>query len=92
MTAGMVEFTVYGSPLAKGRPRFSARNGVVRAHTPKATEDAEKRIAEAARAAIAEPLDGALRMEVWTFHPIPKSYSAKAKEAALFGADIELRR
>lgn len=32
--ARRVEFVVPGKPVAKGRPRFSRHNGIVRTHTP----------------------------------------------------------
>lgn len=73
----------------KGRPRFSTQGGFVRAFTPKKTRDYENQIKAAAIAAMAagalQPLNEALGLEVIAYMPIPESWSAKKKAAALAG-------
>lgn len=78
----MIEFTVSGDPVAKGRPRFSTRGGFVRTHTPAKTREHEKAVRLCADQATDEPLQGPLRVEVWSFHPIPQSFTKARKQAA----------
>lgn len=74
-------FTVHGAPIAKGRPRFSVRGGKVRTYTPAKTSTHEENIAWQAKQAIKRPLEGAVGMEIVTYHPIPKSASKALKQA-----------
>lgn len=82
----MIEFTIPGSPVAKGRPRFARIGGFVRAYTPKETADHEDFVAECARRHFPEPLSGALRVEVILFMPMPKRLRKADKQAALLGS------
>jgi len=72
----MIQFTVIGKPIAKGRPRFT-RRGI--AYTPKATKDAEKAFKLAARRyAPPKPFEGPVCVDiVFSFEYIkslPKKY------------------
>lgn len=42
-----MEFTIYGEPQGKGRPRFSTRGGAVRSYTPEKTVAYEEEVREA---------------------------------------------
>lgn len=71
-----VKFTVYGTPVAKGRPRI----GKWGAYTPEKTVNYENLvklsyIQECGNA----KLDGALKMQVKAYFPIPKSTPKKTK-------------
>lgn len=35
----MIEFTIYGEPVAQGRPRATTINGMVRMYDPKKSRD-----------------------------------------------------
>lgn len=78
----MIEFVVLGTPIAKGRPRFT-RAG--RTYTPKATTQHEHQVRTAAAERFPFPLSGALRLEVIAFMPIPRSLPKAEREAALLG-------
>lgn len=82
----MIEFTVPGSPVAKGRPRFSTRAGIARTYTPAKTARHERLVRQHAAAAFPAPLTGALRLEVLTYHAMPQRLTKAAKQAALLGA------
>lgn len=79
MALQICEFKVYGTPIGKGRPRFT-RNG--HTYTPTKTKDYEKRVASAAWAEMKrqgiQPTDRRVNMIITAFFDIPKSYS-KAK-------------
>lgn len=78
-----------GPPRGKGRPRFTARGGFARAFTDKATADYENRLKEAGIAAMSvmglPTLDEPLGVRVWAYMPVPESWSAKKRAAALAG-------
>lgn len=82
----MLAFTVPGAPIAKGRPRISTRGGTVRAFTPAKTVAYEGLIAMAAQSAMdgAAPYLGPVSVSVTATFPIPESWSAKKKAAALW--------
>ena len=84
-------FTVYGEPVAKGRPRFT-RQG--RAYTPKKTHDYEAEVALMAKAAMGtqEPLETPVAVYVYVTFPIPPSYSKKRTEACLNGFERHIKR
>lgn len=82
-------FTIFGRPQGKGRPRF----GQGRTYTPKATRDYELRIADAYRdmcrinGTLQHFGDRPIRMEIIAFYPLPKS-STKAVQQAAFSGEI----
>lgn len=74
----MIAFTVYGEPVAQGRPRLATINGHARAYDPKKSRDYKDYVKLAAAAhAPAALLEGALCIAVKVFRPIPKSFSKK---------------
>ena len=79
-------FKVYGTPVPKGRPRFT-RQG--RTYTPKKTHDYETEVAKEARAAMgsSEPLETPVAVYVYVTFPVPQSYSKKRSEACLNGSE-----
>ncbi len=85
MTTDVIEVTLLGPPLAKGRPRFSKATG--RTHTPERTLNYESRLAHVAAEVMANRplLEGPLSVEVLIRMPIPESKPRKWKEAALAG-------
>lgn len=78
---GMAEFTVYGVPIAKGRPRFG--NG--HTYTPKKTVDAEVIIRDVARLNGCLCIVGAVRLEAEFYLPIPGTWSKAKKQQAMLG-------
>lgn len=83
----MVNFTVYGKPVPKGRPRFTTRNGFGVAYTPKKTHDAEKEVARCAVLAGVKRIQKGCPVSVKLkfYMPIPKSFTKKKAEAARCG-------
>ena len=67
----MIEFTVPGEPVAKGRPRFNTKSGA--AYTPKQTASFENRVALFARAAGVRVLDGPVQVTIEFWFAWPKS-------------------
>ena len=84
----MIVIDLPGLPRGKGRPRFSTRNGFVRAHTDAQTASYEGALRLAASVAMVglEPLQGALSMSVVATLPVPASWSKKKQAAALSGS------
>jgi len=82
-----VEFTVYGNPTAKGRPKFARRGNFVAAYTPKKTADNAKIISGEAMVAMLgrKPLECALKCVISFYMPIPKSTSKKDVAKMLSG-------
>lgn len=83
-----MQFTVYGDPIAKGRPKFSRQGGFVRSYTPAKTTNYENLVKLSyLEACGGEPclLEGEVSMRIDAFFPIPKSTSKKKKEQMLTG-------
>jgi Holliday junction resolvase RusA-like endonuclease len=82
-----VTFTVEGTPIGKGRPKFARRGNFVSTYTPTKTRDYEVIIAEQARLAMgsSEPLKTPVAAYIYITVPIPQSYSKKRTEACLGG-------
>ena len=79
----MISFTVYGEPVAQGRPRATTINGQVRMYDPKKSrefKDYVKLVASEYRPE--QLLEGPLYLEVKIFKPSLKSFSKKKKVAA----------
>lgn len=79
----MISFTVYGEPVAQGRPRATTINGQVRMYDPKKSrefKDYVKLVASEYRPE--QLLEGPLYLEVKIFKPSLKSFSKKKKAAA----------
>lgn len=77
----LLDLTVPGAPMGKGRPRFTRGHGnIVRTYTPKATASRENLIGVLAldkwkRTPIAGPVSIIVVMEV----PVPKSWPKKKR-------------
>jgi Holliday junction resolvase RusA-like endonuclease len=84
-----VMFTVEGTPVGKGRPKFARRGNFVSTYTPTKTRDYETLIAEAARQAMgsSEPLKTPVAAYIYITVPIPQSYSKKRSTACLDGLE-----
>lgn len=87
MPEPFVVVTLAGPPRGKGRPRISTIGGFARAFTDKETrkyEDALKTAGIEAMAGRAH-LDEAVSVVIRAYMPIPRSFSAKKRAAALAG-------
>ena len=79
----MISFTVYGDPVAQGRPRFSTAGGSVKAYDPKKSRDFKDYVRLAAsKYAPDQLIDEPLNLEVTFYRPIPKSFSKKKAQEA----------
>jgi Holliday junction resolvase RusA-like endonuclease len=85
----MMHFTIEGTPVPKGRPKFSKVGGFVRTYTPKKTSDYETIVQETAKQAMGptEVLETPLAVYLYFRLPIPKSYPKKRLEACLRGLE-----
>lgn len=81
----MIEITLAGVPVGKGRPRFVKSTG--RAFTPERTVRFEDRLSIVAQEAMAgrAPLDGPLAVEVEIRMPVPLSKPKRWRDQALAG-------
>lgn len=79
----MIDFTIPGEPVAKGRARSFIRNGRIAHHTPEKTVNYESLVALAAQTAMnGRPLIvGPVQMTLTAYFSIPKSWSKKRREA-----------
>ena len=89
-----VFFTVEGTPVPKGRPRFARRGKFVSTYSPKTTVDYESKVSEAAKQAMgsSEPLETPLAAYIYITLPIPASYSKKRTAACLAGEERPTKR
>ncbi len=80
-----IQFTVPGTPVGKGRPRFSTVSGQALAYTPIKTKEYERLIKQYASRAMngRYPFERGtpLSVIIMAFFPIPKSYSKARREA-----------
>lgn len=82
----MIRFTVYGEPVAQGRPRASTKGGFVRMYDPKKSKDYKDYVRlAAAEHAPAALLEGPLGMVLTVYRSTPKSFSKKKAELAEVG-------
>lgn len=90
----MTMFSVYGDPVAKGRPKFAKRGNFVTAYTPKKTHDYEAEVALMAKAAMGsqEPIEGPVAVYIHVTFAVPPSYSNKRREACLNGFERHLKK
>ena len=89
-----IMFTVYGDPVAKGRPRFAKRGNFVQTYTPEKTKTYETEVAMMAKAAMgaSEALEGALEAFIYVTYAVPASYSKKRSEACLSGLEKHTKK
>lgn len=82
----MITLTIYGEPIAKGRPRFAMRGKYPIAYTPAKTRKAEQDIIKQILPyRPKEPLTTPIDITIYFYLPIPKGKSKKfIKEALLF--------
>ena len=87
-------FTIYGEPVAKGRPRFSTRGKFPVAYTPEKTKAYEFEVGMMALAAMGgtKPLEGALEAFIYITYAVPESYSKKRIKACLNGLEKHTKR
>lgn len=71
----MIEFTVPGQPVPKGRPKFARRGSFVQAYTPEKTASYENLVKVHAAQAMqgTAPMSGPLALMLTLFVQIPKS-------------------
>jgi Holliday junction resolvase RusA-like endonuclease len=82
----MIQFTVYGTPVAQGRPRFSSQSGFTRAYDPKKSKDFKQYVKLVASEHRPKTLlEGPLQLSVKVYKPSLKSFSKKKKAAAESG-------
>lgn len=77
----MIQFTVYGTPVGKQRPKFSTFNGHATAYTPQKTVNYENlvRLSVQQQQRGLKPFDKdvPLQADIIAYFPIPKSTSKK---------------
>jgi len=84
--AAVFRIEVPGKPMGKGRPRFVRKTGA--AFTPQPTASRENLIRVLAMQAWeGAPMECAARLRVEMVVPVPKSWTKKARAAALAGDD-----
>lgn len=82
-----LQFTIPGTPVGKGRPKFARRGNFVTAYTPKKTASYENLVKLYANQAMAgkKPIENAVAVVIiLTVNP-PESWSKKKKMLALSG-------
>jgi Holliday junction resolvase RusA-like endonuclease len=79
----MIQFTVYGNPVAQGRPRFSTQGGFTKAYDPAKSKDFKKYVKLVASEHRPDHLlDGPLKMEVKIYKSTLKNFSKKKTQQA----------
>lgn len=83
----MIQFTVPGQPVAKGRPKFTVQGGFAKVYTPKKTADYEALIAGIAKRAMGELSPSARPIEIMLElrMEIPASWTKAKRLAAALG-------
>lgn len=84
----MIQFTVYGTPVGKQRPKFSTFNGQAMAYTPQKTVNYETLVKLSYQQQCNDKpyeKDVPLRAEITAYFPMPKSTSMKRKKMMLDG-------
>lgn len=85
---------VHGTPVPKGRPRFSGRGGFARSYTPKKTREYEALVAESFKSMNpkAVPIQGYVNAIIRVYFPVPKSATKKVKQDMLLGKTMPTTR
>ena len=83
----VVEFTIPGQPVAKGRARITTYGGHVRSYTPEKTRRYENQVSSYAAEAMRgnPPMGGPVEVIVEAHMMVPKSWSFKKRLAAIAG-------
>ena len=75
-----MRITIYGEPVAKGRPKIAVRGRFPVVYTPKKTRDAEDSfLAQAIKQKPDKPLEGPLSVVIEFYKIKPKSYPKSVK-------------
>jgi Holliday junction resolvase RusA-like endonuclease len=77
----MIQFTIPGEPVGKGRPRATTINGMARMYTPKKTASYEGRVIDAFVRAGGVMLGGNIAMTIHATFSMPVSWSMKKRQA-----------
>lgn len=90
----MINFTVYGPPQGKARPRFRKIGNFVQTYTPAKTKSYEDEIKMFAKAAMGatEPLETPVEVFLYIRNSVPASYSKKRTEACLSGQEKPINK
>lgn len=81
-----ISFTVLGHPTGKGRPRACRRGAHIGLYTPAKTEEAERSLlAQSLPYKPAQPLGGPLSVSIELLCAVPKSWSKRKRNDALYG-------
>lgn len=84
-----IALTVYGNPVAQGRPRFSRQGGFVKAYDPEKSKAYKSLIRLELRPLLSNPdftpIDKACSLFLKVFRAIPNSFSKKKRYAASEG-------
>jgi Holliday junction resolvase RusA-like endonuclease len=82
----IIQIEVPGDPVPKGRPRVAMRGRFAQIYTPKETVDYEKLVRSYAAVSMGGGalLEGPLLVTLTAHVPIPQSWSAKKKAAAVY--------
>ena len=85
----MVNFTVYGEPQGKARPRFRKVGNFVQTYTPQKTKSYEDEIRMFAKAAMgsSKPLETPVALYLYIRKGIPASYTKKRRNDCLSGIE-----
>ncbi|AIQ19539.1 hypothetical protein H70357_24600 [Paenibacillus sp. FSL H7-0357] len=79
----MIKFTVYGAPVAQGRPRATTATGFVKMYDPAKSKHYKDYVRLASREyAPPHPLQGALGLEVIAYRPLTSVIRKSLKKAA----------
>lgn len=82
----IVQFTVFGEPVAQGRPKFSTAGGFPKAYDPAKSRDYKDYVRlAAAEHAPKVPLEGPLGMVLTVYRSTPKSFSKRKASLAEVG-------
>lgn len=82
----MIHLTVYGEPVAQGRPKFSTAGGFVKAYDPAKSRNYKDYVRlAAAEHAPASLLEGPIGMMLTIYRSMPKSFSKRKAAAAEAG-------
>ena len=73
-----IKFTVYGEPVAQGRPRFARMGNTVKTYDPEKSANYKEIVrAEALKFRPEKPLTGPISLVVLVYRSIPKSFPKK---------------
>lgn len=87
-----IYFTVPGTPVGKGRPKFSRRGNFTTTYTPEKTVNFENLVKLSFMQAGCEKLSGPLSAHITACFPIPKSASKKMHRQMADGYALHTKR